>query len=355
MRFFRHAGLGWASGAVLAIGIAAGGPDAGAQDLSKLYEAAKKEGRVTVYTDLPVEFIQQVADSFKKKYAGIEFDFFRGDTTQIMTRLESETAANRHNVGMLSTTANRSEDLAKKGWLAEYKSEVAKTYPKGAQPEHGLWYNYGVNTTSWAYNTKLVKDEEAPKTFNDLLDPKWKGKIGMQDPKSGGGGAHTWIMAYHRAYGEEKWHDFMAKLGKQIGRYGTYVPMQEALAAGEIHIHMAAYPDFIEPLKQKGAPVEWAVPAAPDYMLYLGLTLQISKHAPQPNAARLVLEHMLSSDVQKILATTGRIPAKPEERPDAFKRFVQQRMVDTGYDTIYAKRDKAWFDENIKKHFAPAQ
>ncbi len=344
MRFFGHAGLGWASAAVLALGIAAGGSDADAQDLSKLYEAAKKEGKVVVYTDLPLEFIQQVGESFKKKYAGIEFDFFRGDTTQIMTRLESETAANRHNVDMFSTTANRSIDLSKKGWLAEYKSEVAKSYPKGEQPEHGLWYNYGVNTTSWAYNSKLVKAEDAPKTFNDLLDPK-----------SGGGGAHTWIMAYHRAYGEEKWRDFMGKLGKQIGRYGTYVPMQEALAAGEILIHMAAYPDFIEPMKQKGAPVEWAVPAQPDYMLFLGLTLQINKSAPRPNAARLVLEHMLSSDVQKILSTTGRIPAKPEDRPEAFKRFAQGRMVDTDYDTIYAKRDKAWFDNEIKTLFAPPQ
>ena len=355
MRFFRHAGLGWASAAVLAMGIAAGGSDAGAQDLSKLHEAAKKEGKVTVYTDLPVEFIQQVGETFKKKYAGVEFDFFRGDTTQIMTRIDSETAANRHAVDIVSTTSNRSSDLAKKGWLAEYKSEVAKSYPKGSQPEHGLWYNYALNTTSWAYNSKLVKAEDAPKSFNDLLDPKWKGKMGMQDPKSGGGGAHTWIMAYHRAYGEDKWKDYMAKLGKQIGRYGTYIPMQEALAAGEILIHVAAYPDFIEPLKQKGAPVEWAVPAQADYMLFLGLTLQINKNAPNPNAGRLMLEHMLSSDVQKILSTTGRIPAKPEDRPEAFKRFSAARLVDTDYDTIYAKRDKAWFDNEIKPLFAPAQ
>lgn len=352
MWFLRQSKLAWISAAALAIGVV--GSSANAQDLSKLYEAAKKEGKVTVYTDLAAEFIQQVGDSFKKKYPGIEFDFFRGDTTQVVTRIESEIAASRHSVDMFTSTSNRSSDFAKKGWLAEYKAETAKSFPKGIQPESGLWYNYALNTTSWAYNPKLVKPEEAPKTFDELLDPKWKGKIGMQDPKSGGGGAHTWIMAYHRAYGEQKWKDYMTKLGKQIGRYGTYFPIQEALAAGEISIHMAAYPDFIEPAKQKGAPVEWVVPTS-DYVLYLGLTVQINKFAPHPNTARLLVEHMLGSEVQQILGASGRIPSRPEDRPAAFKKFEQGKLVDTDYDTIYAKRDKAWFDQEMKTLFAPPQ
>ena len=250
-------------------------------EIAKLYAAAKKEGEVVLYSDQSVELIQKLGDAFKKKFPGIDFDFFRGDTTQIMQRYESEAAAGRHKMDAQTATANQSRKLAAKGWLLKWESAVAKTYPAGMQPTTGLSYNYGINTVSFAFNSDQVKPADAPKTWNDLLDPKWKGKIGMQDPKSGGGGgAHTTLMKLHQELGEDAWHKYMDKLGAQIGKYGRYFTIREAVASGEVQIQFAAYPDFTEPLKQKGAPIDWGVP---EFMYFIGLTLQVNKEAPHPN------------------------------------------------------------------------
>jgi iron(III) transport system substrate-binding protein len=319
------------------------------QALQARYELEKKEGQVIMYGDQSVELIQALGSAFQKKFPGIGFDFFRGDTTQILERFESETAAGRHNMDMLMTTATRSSGPAKKGLLAPYVSPVALAYPPELQPTSGFWQNYGLNSTSFAYNTDLVKPEDAPKTWHDLLDPKWKGKIGMQDPKSGGGGAHTWIMKMHRELGEAEWREYMDVMGTQISKYGRYFPIREALASGEIAIHLAAYPDFTEPLKIKGAPIEWAVP---EFVYYLGLTLQINASAPNPNSAKLLLDFLLTPEAQQIIANAGKIPADPDKRPGGYARLNDTKLIETDYSIIYDMHDKEWFNTEIRKYFA---
>ena len=346
-RMFGAIATGAAFAAVLALSPVSAAPYD--QALEKRHDMAKKEGKVVMYGDQSVELIQRLGDAFKARFPGIEFDFFRGDTTQILQRYESENAAGRHNMDMLMTTANRSQTLADKGWLMPYISPVTAIYNDSLQPTNGMWHNYGLNTTSFAYNTDIVKPSEAPKTWKDLLDPKWKGKIGMQDPKSGGGGAHTWIMKMHRDLGEDDWHAYMDKIGQQIGKYGRYFPIREALASGEIAIHVAAYPDFTEPLKQKGAPIEWAVP---EFVYYLGLTLQINANAPNPNAGRLLVDFLLTPEAQKIIADAGKIPAFPAMRPGAYARLNDTKLIETDYTIMYEKRDKRWFDSQIRNYFA---
>jgi len=320
--------------------------------LAALYEAAKREGKVVMYADNSVELTQRWAEAFKRRYPGIEFDFFRGDSTQVIQRLESEAAAGRHTADVFTSTLRWTANLIAKGLLAEYQSVAAQSYPAGLQPTHRMFYNYAINPITIAFNSKLVRAEDVPKSFADLLDPKWKGKIGAQDPKSGGGGMHTWIMTYHLVHGEAPWHDYMEKLGKQIGRYGAYFPVQEALASGEVALQIAAYSDFIEPLKLKGAPVEWIVP---DYVILLGFTVQVSKHAPRPNAAKLMLEFILSPEGQDILASDGKIPIDPARRPGAYGRLNNAKLVEANYAAIYEKRPKTWFDEQIKKYFPAPQ
>ena len=315
--------------------------------LQARYELAKAEGEVIMYGDQSVELIQALGNAFKKKFPGIDFDFFRGDTTQILQRFESETAAKRHNMDMLMTTATRSSRLAAAGFLAPYVSPVALAYPPELQPMTGFWHNYGLNSTSFAYNTDLVKGMDVPETLQDLLDPKWKGKIGMQDPKSGGGGAHTWIMNMHRYWGEEKWAVYMEKMGKQIGKYGRYFPIREALASGEISIQLAAYPEFTEPIKQKGAPVEWATP---EVITFLGLSVQVSSNAPHPNAAKLLVDFILTEEAQKLTAEGGKNPVWAASRPAAYGRLSKANLIAT--EINYEKRDKAWFDREIRKYFA---
>ena len=200
-----------AAAIVAASSVAAAPYDA---ELKQRYEAAKAEGKVVMYSVESIELIQELADAFKARFPGIDFDFFRGDSTQIAQRFEAEAAAGRHLSDVLMLTATDSENMTRDGLLLDTNSPVAKSYPAGTQPTNGYWYNYGLNTVGFAYNTDLVKPNEAPKTWEDLLDPKWKGKIGMQDPKSGGGGAHAWVARMYQVYGEERWFEFMDKNGR---------------------------------------------------------------------------------------------------------------------------------------------
>ncbi len=318
-------------------------------ELKQLYELAKKEGAVVMYGDQSVEVIQKLGEAFKARFPGIDFDFFRGDSPQILQRFESETAAKRHSLDMLMSTERRLGGIHAKGWLAEYDAPVARIYSKELQPDHKFFYHYGITTGSFAYNTDLVKPSEVPKSWDDLLDPKWKGKIGMQDPKTGGGGAHSFVVRMHGLWGEEKWKKYMDAMGKQISKYGRYFQVREALASGEVAIQFVAYPDFTEPLKQKGAPVEWA--STPDPMLFLGLSLGVSKFAPHPNAGRLLLNFLISEEAQKIIADAGKIPAFPGMRPGTYSRLNDANLVSWRID-MYKLHDKRWFDAQIRESFA---
>ena len=298
MREFKFSWLVATVALAAPLALVASSPSAATYDsaLETLHAAAKKEGKVVMYGDQSVELIQKLGDAFEKRFPGVDFDFFRGDSTQVMQRFESETVAKRHNLDMLMSTDRRLTVLLEKGWLQQHDWSVAKVYPQGIQPANGSWYIYCVSTGSFAYNTELVKATDVPQTWDDLLDPKWRGRIGMQDPKSGGGGAHSWLVRMHGLWGEEKWRGYIDSMGKQITKYGRYFPIREALTSGEIAIQFVAYPDFTEPLKQKGAPIEWS--ATPDPILFIGLGMGVSKFAPHPNAAKLLLEFLMMDEAQ---------------------------------------------------------
>ena len=249
---------------------------------------------------------------------------------------------------MLMSTERRLGGIRAKGWLAEYGAPVAGIYPEGLQPDHKFFYHYGLNVGSFAYNTDLVKPGEVPKSWDDLLDPKWKGKIGMQDPKTGGGGAHSFVVRMHGLWGEAKWKKYMDAMGKQISKYGRYFQVREALASGEVAIQFVAYADFTEPLKQKGAPINWSTP---DPMLFLGLSAGVSKFAPHPNAGRLLLNFLISEEAQKIIADAGKIPAFPGMRPGTYSRLNDANLVSWRID-MYKLHDKRWFDAQIRESFA---
>lgn len=353
MRFAPRMTTAAALVAVTIVVFAAGSTPVAAQSvdqaLAARHEAAKKEGKLTLYGVDTAELLQQLGDAFKKRFPGVAFDFFRSDSATMYQRLEAEAAAGRHVADAIMLTADRSETMEGKSELLKIDSPVAAIYPAGIQPTSGYWYNYGLNVTAFAYNTDLVKASEAPKTWSDLLDPKWKGKIGMQDPKSGAGGAYAWVARMHKVLGEEKWHPFMDAMGKQIARYGQYLPVREALVSGEIAIQLAAYPDFTEPLKLKGAKIDWATP---EPTFFVGLTIQANAKAPNPNAAKLFVDFMLTDEGQKIIADAGKIPARPESRPGGFVRLNAAKMEPMDPNRLYGAREKTWFDGNIQKYFA---
>jgi iron(III) transport system substrate-binding protein len=314
---------GWAAAlrllVVAAVGLTVG--DVGASDH---HEAAKKEGTLILYTDQNIETVQALIAAFKSRYPGVNVDFYRGTTSQVIQRYETETAAGRHNADVFTATERRGKAMMPKGWLATYRSPELARYPKGLQPEHGGWAVYSVTTTAFAWNTQQVPKGQEPKTWRDLLDPRWQGKVGIQDPLQGGGSA-SWIATMYGVWGESAWTEYMTKLAAQRPRYDRYFQVQDLLAAGEITVMVAAYPDYVEPsLKAKGAPVEWGTPAP---IVRTGLSVQLSAHAPHPSAGKLFIDFLLSEQGQGLLAKNDKLPALQSQWPAAFARLQKAEFV----------------------------
>jgi len=170
-----------------------------------------------------------------------------------------------------------------------------------------------------------------------------KGKIGMQDPL-GGGGARQWIITFNQVVGDEKWLDYMNKLAAQEPKYVRYMQEREMLMSGEVAIHVAAYPQFTEPVKLDGAPVDWGTPK---WMTVLGLVNSLSANAPHPNAGKLFIDYMMSDSAQKILGASGRVPAKPELIGGGYVKLKGVKLVPNALTSWRPE----YFQENIKKIF----
>lgn len=339
----RRSFMGHAAGALAAfgVGIASGAGSA----FADIYTLAKQEGKLTIYTEQTVETIQSLIDGFNARYPGVKTDFFRGDSTKVTQRFETESAAGRHTADVVTSVDRLAENKWKKGLFQPYVSPEAASYPEGIQFPDGRWSNFGLSLISFGINTDKIKPEDAPRDWEDLLDQKWKGRLGIQDPLSGSG-SKMWAVSMYREMGEEKWRDYMARLTAQDLVYGDYLTIREQLAAGEIWIQVAAYPDYTEPLKVKGAPVDWGVPS---YMFYVTTTIALSKNAPNPNAGKLFIDFMLSKEGQDILGRNRLIPARPEARPGTFARINDARLEHTAVETLRANED--FFADELQRIF----
>jgi iron(III) transport system substrate-binding protein len=181
--------------------------------------------------------------------------------------------------------------------------DVAKFYPPEHRDVDGQFASWRVWLSIIAYNTGLVKAEEAPKIFADLLDPKWKGKIAVDEKN------FSWYGAMTQKWGKEKTQRYMRTLAKQdIQLRNGQTLIAQLMAAGEFSVAMVLA-HRIEKMKEQGAPVEWVTTLDPvTASLH---PIGIAAKAPHPNAAKLFVDFILSKDGQQLLLSIERTPARP--------------------------------------------
>jgi iron(III) transport system substrate-binding protein len=268
-----------------------------------LVEGAKKEKKVVWYTVDSPRTNEILTDAFRKKYPFIEVQFIRGKSRAIVDRIMNETRANRY-IFDLATTSNETFNLYPvEQVFAHYNSPAKDSIPQARRADR--WASAFIFVRTLGYNTSLVKAEDVPKTWDDLLDPKWKGKI-MFDESS-----LPEVSTLYRKWGKEKATAYLEKLGKsgnlQIQR-GRNV-MSQLLAAGEAPLAVTIYAYEIEQLKQKQAPVEWALIDPSPGVLQI---MSVGRRAPHPYSAALLYDFVLGPDGQKIFAAMNRVPANPQ-------------------------------------------
>jgi ABC-type Fe3+ transport system substrate-binding protein len=292
---------------VLALVLFASSGQADAADPA-LVEAAKKEGKVVWYTTLIVnQAIRPLKAAFEKKYPGIELQFSRADETPTAAKILEEGVANRVQADVFDGITNMIP-LKRAKLLASYVPSSAGQYPPELKDRGGHWNALLLYVFTPGINTTLVPKERAPKTYQDLLDPQWKGKMAW-NPNSIAG-AIGFVGNILTSMGEQRGTEFLRSLATQriVNVEASARAILDQVMAGEYAIGLMSFNHHTVISAQKGAPADWLklepVPVALD-------SAGILKDAPHPNAARLLIEFLTSEDGQKVLQKADYLPAMP--------------------------------------------
>ena len=283
-----------------------------------LVEAARKEGKVVHYTSVDLPLAEKVAKAFEAKYPGIAVRTERTGAERVFTRIAQERSSNIHACDVVqSSDAAHFVVWKREGILAPYvPEEVAQHYPSAHKDPDGLFASYRVYLCVMARNTDLVKAEDAPKSYKDLLDPKWAGKIVKAHPGYSG----TILTATYQTARDVGW-DYYEKLAKQrVMQVQSASDPPKKLALGERAIMADGIEYGVFQLKETGKPVD-VIYASEGSPLIVGPN-GILKSAPNPNAARLLQSFMLSAECQQFNVDLGGLRSahalvkdKPGRRP----------------------------------------
>jgi iron(III) transport system substrate-binding protein len=265
----------------------------------KLMEAAKKEGSLLLYTAMPREYVSQLNNLFEKKY-GVKVIVWQAVGESILQRVLNE-ARSAPTVDVIHSTSTLLEALSRENVLQEIHSPVQKTLIPAALPKNHMYASDLQYVLVQAYNTNKVKKEDLPKTYEDLLDPKWKGKLSIE--ASDNDWLQSVISDMGQAKGVQFFKDLVATNGLSVRDGHTL--MVSLVAAGEVPMALTVYQYSAEQSKKKGAPIDWfAIEPAVSILSGVG----VAKKAPHPNAALLYYDYMLGPDAQAILAKIGYPP-----------------------------------------------
>ncbi len=294
-------------------------------DQAELIEKAKQERALSFYTNLNIDESKPWLDAFEKKYPFVKTQLVRVGGTAIASRIITEAQTGRHLWDVAGPLLMYAKEIAKRGLVAPYQSPERKSFRDEFKDKEGLWTALVLNTSSMMYNTKLVPPNIAPKSFDDLLNPFWKGKISMDTE------LYEWFEGQLRVRGREKGLEFMRRLKAQepVFRRGR-AAQAELVAAGEFAVTVEVYGHRAQEIKDKGAPVNWVVV---EPVLIHPLVSLIAKNAAHPVTARLFIDYILSKEGQTKVRDEGRIPARsdvPPKPPELMRKEWKVEIVGLG-------------------------
>ena len=272
----------------------------GADREARLLEGAKKEGQLSIYTSLNTKDSGPITEAFEKKY-GVKPLLWRSSSEKVLQRAVTEARAGRYAFDVLETNGPEMEAMYREKLLAEFHSPHFKDLPPAAFPKHRHYVADRFNFFTIGYNTNLVKPDEVPNSYQDLLHPRFVGRIGIE------AGDTDWFAALVKAMGEEKGMAFFRKLSEMKPQMRTgHTLLAELVSSGEIPITATIYNHNMERLTQKGAPVKWKA-LTPTFGR--PNAIGVVARSPNPHAALLFTDFMLSLEGQQLLKERNRVPA----------------------------------------------
>jgi len=311
----------------------------GAERLKRLAEGAKKEGVVSIYTSMPQDDMAALTSAFEAKY-GVKAKVWRSGSEKILQRGLLEAKANRFEVDVFETNSPEMEVLSREKVLIAANSPFLNELIPQAIPAHKEWIATRLNIFTCAYNTKLVRKDELPKTYQDLLDPKWKGRLSVEADDS------DWLAETVMKMGEEKG----IALFKEIARKNAvsvrkgHTLLANLVASGEVPMALTLYNYKIEQMKNSGANVDWF---ALDPTIARPNANGVARNAPHPHAALLFQDFELTEGQvilgkRDFIPTSTKVPSNLNKMPLTFAN--PKTTLDDGhkwnkiYDDIFNRK-----------------
>jgi iron(III) transport system substrate-binding protein len=274
-----------------------------------LVEGAKKEGKLSFYTTLIVEqVVRPLKDAFEKEYPFIQVEFFRGNSDRITQRLFAEYQAKRYAVDVVDGSSTTTM-VQRAGYLQKFFSPHLAEYPAELKDAQGFWAVSNVYFHTLGYNTRMVKPNEVPRTYEELLNPRWKGQMIWSTGRGGGG--PLFVGNLFQTMGETAGKVYLQKLKAQNIAKSTASARQvlDLVIAGEYPLVLVIFNHHAYISKTAGAPSEWQ-PLEP--VAATISTIGLPKFAPHPHAALLFLDFVISKRGQKIFQLSNYLPSHPE-------------------------------------------
>ena len=323
--------------AALVLGVTAA---AGAQ--SPHLEAARKEGKVVWYTSLALPSAEKVAKLFEDAHPGIKVEVHRTGSQRVLQRLMQELQANIKNADVVHTSdAGHFVLLKDKKLLMRHVPPGVERFPSGFKDADGYYFGLRATVNVIAYNTKLVPAAEAPKTWKDLLDPRWRGKLVTAHPGYSGVVA-THVLALVQMHG---WDYFKQLAQSKVMIVQSAVDPAGVVASGERMVAVNGGDYTFYQTKKKGAPIEIVYPKE-GVPLVVSPTA-ITAFAPHPHAAKLFTDFTFTREVQQVMADSeGLYTGHPEVKYPADKpKLSELKLLQVDPDELEKR------NEEIKKRF----
>lgn len=308
-------------------------------------DKAKVEGELMLYGTTQIAQMHIMIKHFEKKYPFLKVKYYRAGGEKIAQRIVAEARAGRHLADVHQVSGAETLMLKKMGFLGRYESKERKYIRDIYKDKDGYWTGAYANLELIGYNKGMVASKEAPRSHRDLLDPKWKGKIGMDQTDV------EWYITQLHLLGESKGREFMKSFAKQeVQLRRGHTLLAQLLAAGEFQLLMTLRDNTGYMLMKNEAPIDWVAiePVIPNPASGSSL----SKKPPHPNAARLWIDFILSREGQGVLRGFGRNITRTDLDP------IQARVKDLRYGkmdwSVYMPKYKQ-YEAEFRKTFLKAK
>jgi iron(III) transport system substrate-binding protein len=281
-----------------------------AQD-SDLLAHAKKEKTVNLYTSMEARESRLIADAFQQRYPSLSVDITRVSSNRLLQKIDTEHRAGRNLFDVVITSGLEVRYLINSGLIGPYVSPEAKAFFPDSKDPQGRWVDVYSSLRVFAHNTKLVARDAAPKQYEDLLAPRWKGLIGLPSRE------YSWFATATRALGKDG-TKFMEGLGKQKPNFRpSHVLVLQLITAGEFNLGLV-YQHQLVRYKKLAAPVDLTpLPFATKNIHPIALAAQ----PPHANAAKLLIDFILSKETQTTVRSFGRTVSRTDVPQDEMNKF----------------------------------